>query len=38
MRTIHTDEITKNIKEMCIEANLHLADDVVGAISNAKDQ
>lgn len=37
MRTIHTDEITKNIKEMCIEANLHLADDVVGAISNAKD-
>lgn len=38
MRTIHTDEITKNIKEMCIEANLHLADDVVGAILNAKDQ
>ena len=38
MRTIHTDEITKNIKEMCFEANLHLADDVVGAISNAKDQ
>ena len=28
MRTIHTDEITKNIKEMCIEANLHLAKDV----------
>ena len=36
MRTIHTDEITKNIKEMCIEANLHLAKDVVGAIDNAK--
>ena len=36
MRTIHTDEITKNIKEMCIEANLHLADDVVSAITNAE--
>lgn len=36
MRTIHTDEITKNIKEMCIEANLLLAEDVVDAISNAK--
>jgi fumarate hydratase subunit alpha len=28
MRTIHTDEIIKNIKEMCMEANLHLSDDV----------
>lgn len=36
MRNIHTDEITKNIKEMCIEANLHLADDVVGAIERAE--
>ena len=36
MRNIHTDEITKNIKEMCIEANLHLADDVVGAINKAE--
>lgn len=36
MRTIHTDEITKNIKEMCIEANLHLAKDVVDAISKAE--
>ncbi|CDE46372.1 hydro-lyase Fe-S type tartrate/fumarate subfamily alpha subunit [Clostridium sp. CAG:411] len=36
MRTIHTNEITSNIKEMCIEANLQLADDVVGAISNAE--
>lgn len=36
MRNIHTDEITKNIKEMCIEANLHLADDVVGAIDRAE--
>jgi len=37
MRTIHTSEITKNIKEMCIEANLHLASDVEGAIGNAKE-
>lgn len=36
MRNIHTDEIIKNIKEMCIEANLHLADDVVGAINRAE--
>lgn len=37
MRTIHTDTIINNIKEMCIEANLHLAKDVVGAIAHAKD-
>lgn len=36
MRNIHTDEITKNIKEMCIEANLHLAKDVVNAITKAE--
>lgn len=36
MRTIHTDEIIKNIKEMCIEANLVLANDVVGAIDHAE--
>lgn len=28
MRTISTKEITKNIKEMCIEANLELSQDV----------
>ncbi len=28
MRTISTDEIIKNIREMCIEANYHLSDDV----------
>ncbi len=28
MRTVHTDEIIRNIREMCIEANLLLADDV----------
>jgi fumarate hydratase subunit alpha len=28
MRNIHTDDIIKNIKEMCIEANYKLASDV----------
>ena len=28
MREIHTDEIIKNVREMCIEANLALAEDV----------
>lgn len=32
MRTIHTDIITDNVKQMCIEANLRLSDDVKGAI------
>lgn len=35
MRTIHTDEITKNIKEMCIEANLQLASDVEERVRRA---
>lgn len=38
MRTIHTDEIIKNIKEMCIEANLHLSKDMEAAIRNAKEK
>lgn len=37
MRTLHTDEIIKNVKEMCIEANLHLSKDMCEAIYNAKD-
>lgn len=32
MRNIHTDEIIKNISEMCIEANLYLKKDVKDAI------
>lgn len=36
MRTIHTDEITDNIWEMCIEANLHLASDVKNRIDQAQ--
>lgn len=35
MRTIHVDEITKNIKEMCIEANHYLTKDMNEAIRNA---
>ncbi|MDE5966899.1 MAG: fumarate hydratase [Lachnospiraceae bacterium] len=38
MRTIHTDEIIKNIKEMCIEANLKLTDDVSAQIYRARDE
>ena len=37
MRTIHTDEIIQNVKEMCIEANLHLSKDMEEAIRNAKE-
>ena len=32
MRTIHTDQIIKTIRQMCIDANLRLSDDVKGAI------
>lgn len=38
MRTIHTDEIVKNIKEMCIQANYYLSPDMESAIHNAKEQ
>lgn len=37
MRTIHTDEIIQNVREMCIEANLSLADDVKGRVLSAKE-
>ncbi len=33
MRTIHTDEIIKQISEMCIEANLHLSQDITNAVN-----
>lgn len=36
MRTIHTDEIIKNISEMCIEANLYLSQDVTNTMIQAK--
>lgn len=35
MRTIHTDQIIKTIRQMCIDANLRLSDDVKGAICGA---
>lgn len=38
MKTIHTGEIIKNIKEMCIEANLNLSKDVKEACLNAARQ
>ncbi len=34
MRSLHTDEIIKNVREMCIEANLQLASDMTEAIHN----
>lgn len=36
MRTIHTDQIIEKIRQMCIDANLHLSKDVEGAICSAK--
>ncbi len=36
MRTVHTDEIIRNIKEMCIEANLVLTEDVSDRIYQAR--
>ena len=35
MRTISTDEIIKNIREMCIEANYYLSDDMKDKIDHA---
>lgn len=35
MRIINVEEITKNIKEMCIEANHFLSDDMDKALKNA---
>ncbi len=37
MRTVQTSEITKNIKEMCIEANHFLAPDMVKVFNQAKE-
>ena len=38
MRTLHTDEIIHNVKELCIEANLHLSEDMAAAIRTAKEE
>lgn len=37
VRNLNTDEIIKNIKEMCIEANFKLASDIEKRISSAYD-
>lgn len=37
MRTIHTDDIIKNIKEMCIAVNVKLSPDVRNAILTARE-
>ena len=37
MRTIHVDEIIKNIKEMCIEANHFLSKDMQDALCHARE-
>lgn len=38
MRTIHTDEITKQIKEMCMEVNVQLSPDVKRALLAGKEK
>ena len=35
MRTIHTDEIISNVREMCIEANYKLSPDMESAVREA---
>ena len=37
IRTLQTDEITKNIKEMCIQANHYLSADMDAAMKHAAD-
>ena len=38
MRTIHTDIIIENVKEMCILANLHLSEDVEEALNQGAEK
>ena len=38
MRTIHTDEITKCIKEMCMQVNVDLSPDVKDALLAGKEK
>ena len=38
MKTIHTDEIIRNVKEMCMEANYFLSDDMKQALENARNK
>ena len=38
MRTVQTSKITQAVKEMCMEVNIKLSDDVKEAILKAKDR
>ena len=38
MRTIHTKEITETVKNLCIEANIYLGNDIKNAICTAREQ
>jgi fumarate hydratase subunit alpha len=38
MRTVNTEEITKNIREMCMQVNVCLSDDVKSAILESKEK
>ena len=38
MRTIHTDEITKQIKEMCMQVNIQLSPDVKDALLASREK
>ena len=38
MREVNVDKVTENIKEMCIEANYYLSDDMKNALYKAADQ
>ena len=37
MREIHISKIIDTVKELCIEANYYLSNDVKGALCNAKE-
>ena len=37
MRTVDVSEVTRNIKEMCIEANYFLSEDMKEAMKRAAD-
>ena len=38
MRTVQTSKITQAVKEMCMEVNIKLSDDVKESILEAKDR
>ena len=37
MREIHISEIINTVKELCIESNYYLSNDVKEALNNAKE-